>query len=186
MKPYVYLSVIWICLFAAGCLTPERSAGNFVKDTNFHQLQSFRVGEINLSGMPWSEPSASNLSEYTAYKLGNEIEEKGFIRSDNGADFIIRADWRKALKVNLKPVNPFGDVPELRTHDENYTRPRVMCSLTIELYDPKLDQIFWRAQLRDCVEFLKLQEVLISEVIEQALKSFPGRIEVDPNLPGIQ
>lgn len=173
-------------VFVTGCLNTERHAGNFVQNTEFHLLQSYRVGEINLTGMRWIEQSSGDILEYTAYRLDHEIEGRGFTFSENNADFIVRAEWNKALRVSLKAVSPFGNVPELHGHDEKDTRPRVMCSLTIELYDPKKDQIFWRAHMPNCVDVLELREDVIFKAIEYSLRAFPARIELDRSLPNIQ
>ena len=99
---------------------------------------------------------------------------------------MVRAEWNKSLRVNLGHFSTFEHIPEMKYRDEAASRPRVMCSLTLELYNPKEDKIFWRASLPDCVYILNLRESIISEAIERALSSFPRRIELDPDLGIIQ
>ena len=175
-----------LLLLLGGCLSPDREPGDFVQVTDFHLLQTFKVGEIHLSGMNWTEPSGASLSEYTLFKLYAEMEKRGFERSDTSADFIIRTEWKKALKLTLRQTDSFDNIPEFRGYDRDEDRPRVMCSLIIELYDPKKDQIFWRSSIPDCVEILKLREAIVSNAIEGALVSFPERIALDPGLKTIQ
>ena len=185
------LNVLRACSFSvvvifAGCFSPDRPAGDFVLTTDFHLLQTCTIGEINLSGMKWSEQSGASLAGYTALKLAAEMEKRGFTRSEKNADFVVRAEWNKALRVNLGHFSTFEHIPEMKYRDEAASRPRVMCSLTLELYNPKEDKIFWRASLPDCVYILNLRESIISEAIERALSSFPSRIELDPDLGIIQ
>ncbi len=175
-----------LILLLGGCLSPDREPGDFVQTTDFHLLQTFKVGEVHLSGMDWTESSGASLTEYTLFKLDAEMRKRGFARSERSADFIIRTEWKKALKVALMQNDGFENIPELRGFSRDEVRPRVMCSLVVELYDPKEDRIFWRSSMPDCVEILNLREAIISDVIEGALISFPERIELDPNLKTIQ
>lgn len=175
-----------LLLLLSGCLSPDRAPGDFVQTTDFHLLQTYKVGEVHLSGMDWTESSGASLSQYTLFKLNAEMENRGFDRSETNADFIIRTEWKKALKVAFRQTDSFDNIPELRGYNRDEDRPRVMCSLVVELYDPKDDKIFWRSSIPDCVEILNLREAIISDVIEGALISFPERIELDPNLKTIQ
>lgn len=173
-------------LFFSACISPERPPGDFVETTDFHKLQSFGAGSINLSGMDWDESTAANLRASTKSALNAALAEQGFKYSDDKADFVVRANWKKALRAEIKARSILDTVPEMQERSEHFVRPRVMCSLTVELYDPKRDLVFWRSNLPNCLEALRLNEKRVAAVIQTAMTGFPERIEIDPNLLSIE
>ena len=175
-----------IAVFLSACISTDRHPGDFVQTTNFHILQSFSIGEVQLSGMEWTEPMSNSLTETPRTELAAQLKRCGFPDDGSGADFIVRADWKKALKLKLRTRNIFDEVPEMSRRDEDRFRPQVLCSLTVELYNPKEDVVFWRAEMPDCLDVLRVNEKNIVAVIKKAMASFPQRIELDPNLRTIE
>ncbi|NCG08632.1 MAG: DUF4136 domain-containing protein [Verrucomicrobia bacterium] len=153
-----------------------------MQTTDFHILQSFAMGEVELSGMEWTEASRESLNKITLTELAAQLDRCGFTDGGSEADFIVRAYWKKALKLGLRAPSSFSTIPEMRGYDEDAMRPQVLCSLTVELYDPKNNAVFWRAELPNCLNVLSLSQDNIAEAIAEAMASFPQRIQLDPNL----
>lgn len=175
-----------LAVFLSACISTDRHPGDFVQTTDFHILQSFTIGEIELSGMESTESMGESLTETTRSELAAELERRGFPDSGSEADFIVRADWKKALRVKLRTGNAFDEIPEMSRQDEDRFRPQVLCSLTVELYDPKKDVVFWRAKMPDCLDVLRVNEDNVVAIIKKVMASFPQRIQLDPNLRTIE
>ncbi len=175
-----------LAVFLSACISTDRHPGDFVQTTDFHILQSFTIGEIELSGMEWTESMGESLTETTRSELAAELERRGFPDSGSEADFIVRADWKKALRVKLRTGNAFDEIPEMSRQDEDRFRPQVLCSLTVELYDSKKDVVFWRAKMPDCLDVLRVNEDNVVAIIKKVMASFPQRIQLDPNLRTIE
>jgi hypothetical protein len=175
-----------VAVFLSACVGTDRHAGDFVQTTDFHILQSFAIGEVELSGMEWTEPVGESLIEVTRLELAAQLKDSGFPDGGGAADFVVRANWHKALRAGLPARNAFNTIPEMRDRDHDWARPQVLCSLSVELYDPSRDVIFWRAKMPDCLEVLRLNQENVVAVIQKAMAAFPQRIQMDPDLGTIQ
>jgi hypothetical protein len=169
-------------LFLNGCISPERHPGDFVEPTDFHLIQSFRIGEITTSGMPWEASMSKSLKGYTKEILRSNLERKGFQENLKSANCLVRARWHKRLRVQEKTVKLFDDSWRTSSSVEIYKRPLVWVGLTVEFYNPRTDQIFWRVSLDDCAKAINLNEATIIRIIENAVLNFPECVKFNPEL----
>lgn len=176
----VFLLLLVILMNA--CVSPDPFPGDFVETTDFHLIQSFRIAEITLSGMPWDANSAKILKQYSEKTLRASMVKKGFQENLNIADCLVRATWHKRLRVHSKTTEPFLDTSDTSRRYENNNRPLAWIGLTIEFYNPKTDKIFWRASMHDQLKIINLNETAIVEILEDAIVNFPKCVEFNPQL----
>jgi hypothetical protein len=174
------LLIVFVLLNA--CVSPKPQLGNFVTSTDFHLIQSFRIGQITMSGMPWDPSMDKSLKGYTKEILRSELEQKDFQENLKLANCLVRVEWNKRLRVYREAAKPFEDPIKISNNIEFQKRPLVWLGLTLEFYNPKTDQIFWRASLDDCIKVIDLNEAAIIEVIKTAVFNFPERVKFNPEL----
>ena len=171
-----------LILLLNACISPDPLPGNFVETTDFHLIQSFRIAEITMSGMPWDTNTAERLKRYSDTILRASLVKKGFQENLNLADCYVRLRWHKRLRVYQKASEPFLDLSGTSSGPEMNKRPLVWIGLTFEFYNSKTDKIFWRASMDDQLMIINLNEAAITKMLEDAVVNFPKCVEFNPQL----
>lgn len=125
---------------------------------------------------------SKSLKGYTKEILRSNLERKGFQENLKSANCLVRARWHKRLRVQEKTVKLFDDSWRTSSSVEIYKRPLVWVGLTVEFYNPRTDQIFWRVSLDDCAKAINLNEATIIRIIENAVLNFPECVKFNPEL----
>ena len=173
----------------SGCATfePSRSAGDFVRSTNFSPLDTFSYKETLLSGTPLRDYQEAGLLEISEQVLSDELSARGFEAVESGADFYVVTKWRKAIG-SYAGLFDSVDGPSATMNRNSYSASKtaVRFTLTVELYEAESGELFWRAELPNIFDAIQYTEARVEQSLVRAIQNFPQRVEKDPNLPNLE
>lgn len=176
-------------LIFSGCGTFEqtRSAGDFVRSTNFSPLDTFSYRETILSGMALREDQDQGLLEISGRVLSDELTARGFEAMESDADFYVLARWDKAISSSGGIFDSVdGPSATMARSSYNASKAAVRFTLTVELYETGTNDLFWRAELPNVFDAIQYTDERVELSLVRAIQNFPQRIEKDPNLPNIE
>ena len=182
--------VLMLCaLVLGGCGTFEqtRSAGDFVRSTDFSPLDTFSYQETILSGTALREAQEEGLLEMSEHVLSNELSARGFEAVESGADFYVIATWHKAISSYAGMFDSVdGPSASMARNDYSSSKAAVRFTLTVELYETETNHLFWRAELPNIFDAIQYTDERVEQSLVRAIQNFPQRVEKDPNLPNIE
>ena len=182
--------VLILCaLFLGGCGTFEqtRSAGDFVRSTDFSPLDTFSYQETILSGTVLREDQEMGLLEISEQVLSDELSARGFEAVPSGADFYVITKWHKAISSYGGIFDSVdGPTATMARSSDSSSRVAVRFTLTVELYETASNDLFWRAELPNIFDAIQYTDERVELSLVHAIQNFPQRVEKDPNLPNIE
>jgi len=186
---YRFSFVLILCaLVLGGCGTFDqtRSAGDFVRSTDFSPLDTFTYRETILTGTALRESQELGLLEMSEQVLSEELCARGFEAVESGADFYVVATWHKAISSYAGMFDSV-DGPSASIARSSYgsAKATVRFTLTVEVYETATKDLFWRAELPNIFDAIQYTDERVEQSLVRAIQNFPQRVEKDPNLPNI-
>lgn len=183
------LGYLLCAVVLTGCATFETSgpAGDFVRSTNFSQLDTFSYKHTMVTGMAFRGSQEFAIKELSQQVLTEELTTRGFEAVESGGDFYVVAKWRKELSSHAGLFDSV-DGPTATMNRRNHDMPSaaVRFTLVVELYETATSELFWRAELPNIFDAIQYSEERVSLSLRRAIQNFPDHIEKDPNLPNIE
>ncbi|MDQ8194275.1 DUF4136 domain-containing protein [Coraliomargarita sp. SDUM461004] len=187
MKLFLYMMpLLAIITGFTGCMSTAQHA-EFVKTINFSSLDTFRFKHTLVSGMDFRESDELLLEALSEQVIVNELQNRGFEFSDTDADFFAIVKWKKSVSSHVDPfahIDPYTEVMARR--DDTRTRFASRLHLTLEIYETRTQNLFWRKDLPNSFDALQLTEERVVASLARAIENFPQHIVKDPNLPSIE
>jgi len=172
--------------FFLGCATSSHH-NEFVRSINFTPLDSFAYKHTLVTGMDWRDSEKQILEKLSEQVLRDELFKRGFEEVDGRPDFYVVAKWKKAVSSYPGLFDSIdGPTESINDRHNPSSRYAVRYTLTIEIYESKTLELFWRKELPNIFDALQFTEERATNSLRRAIKGFPNRIEKDPNLPNIQ
>lgn len=173
-------------IFLGGCATPAPNA-EFVKTVNFSSLETFSYKHSLISGMDFRESEEMLLEELSELVIVSELQARGFEQAEENADFYAVVKWKKAVSSYPSPFNHVdGAYDSFNRRDNPTYKFNSRMHVTLEIYESSTRNLFWRNDLPNIFDAIRMTEERVAESLKRSIKNFPDRIEKDPNLPDIE
>jgi hypothetical protein len=169
-----------------GCASTSPNS-EFVKTINFTALDTFSYKHTLVTGMDFRESEEMLLEDLSAQTITGELQARGFEPVETNADFFAVVKWRKSVSNYVDPFDHIDPVNEvLARRDSPTARFASRLNLTLEIYESRTGNLFWRKDLPNIFDALQLTEERVVDSLKLSIKNFPEHIEKDPNLPNIE
>jgi hypothetical protein len=187
MKITFYLLPLFALLsIFTGCVSTQPNS-EFVKSINFSSLDTFSFKHTLVTGMDFRKSEEYLLEDLSKQSIVDELAARGFEQSDTDADFFAVVKWKKSVGNNANPfdhIDPYNEVMARRDDPTRMFAPRL--HLTLEIYESRTGNMFWRKDLPNIFDAIQLTEDRVVDSLKLSIQNFPQHIEKDPNLPSIE
>jgi hypothetical protein len=178
----------FVLSFFTACVSTSPNS-EFVKSVSFSALDVFSFKHTLVTGMDFRESDEMLLEDLSAQCIVSELQARGFdlAEPDAEGDFFVVVKWKKAVTSYANPfdhIDPYNEVISRRDSAVAMFAPRL--HLTVEIYESRTGNLFWRKQLPNIFDANQFTEERVVAALQQAVKNFPSHIEKDPNLPSIE
>lgn len=169
-----------------GCASTQKHS-EFVKTINFSSLDTFSFKHTLITGMDFRKSDELLLEQLSEQTIVNELLGRGFEQVESDADFFAVVKWKKSVSSYVNPfdhIDPYNELAARRDHPTSQLASRL--HLTLEIYESRTRNLFWRNELPNIFDAILLTEERVTDSLKLAIKNFPQHIVKDPNLPNIE
>ena len=177
--------LIAVLAVLVGCASTQPHA-EFVKTVNFSSLDTFRFKHTLISGMDFRESEELLLESLSERTISSELRALGFEEVAADADFVAVVKWKKAVSTHANAFQHIDPYTEVMARRDEATRFASRVHLTLEFYETRSGNLFWRKDLPKIFDAIQLTEERVVDSLKRAIENFPEHIEKDPDLPNIE
>jgi len=182
---YRAFSLTGALVLLVGCASTQPHA-EFVKTVNFSSLDTFSFKHTLISGMDFRESEELLLESLSERTISSKLRALGFEEVAADADFFAVVKWKKAVSTHFNAFQHIDPYTEVMARRDEATHFASRIHLTLELYETRSGNLFWRKDLPNIFDAIQLTEERVVASLKRAIENFPEHIEKDPNLPNIE